>query len=110
MPLIETALDFIKNPDNSWLLYGIAIFLIADAVLGRFISKRILAIKGNNAGIAINGDVKGNITQTQINTADINDQDKPSVASKAIGLAANLSGSLGLTLAAATFYLTYMNK
>ena len=110
MPLIETALNFMKNPDNSWILYGIAAFLIADAVLGRFISNRILTIKGNNSGIAINGDVQGNITQTQTNTADTRDNVKPSIASQAISLAANISGILGLVLAAATFYLTYMSN
>jgi hypothetical protein len=105
MTLLETALDFMKDPDNSWILYGIALFLIADAVLGRFISRYALTFKGNNSGIVVNGDVDGNITQTQIHTAD---NDALPVASKVIGLVANVCGTLGLLLAAATFYLTYV--
>ena len=108
MGLINSLLNFMQNPDNSWILYGIALFMIVDAFALRFISRRKLAIKGDNNGIAINGDVKGSITQTQTPPAT----NKPSTASttaSAIGLAANLSGIIGLTIAAATFYLSYIN-
>ena len=109
MPFIENILVFIKNPDNGWLLFGAGFFLIFIAFVLRRINKRTLTITGNNSGIAVNGDVEGNITQTQINTANKDsDTDNPSINSKVLGLAGNISSIFGLILTAAAFYLTYI--
>ena len=103
--MMNNLLNFIQNPDNGWILYSIALFLIVDAFILRIVNKRILTIKGDNPGIAVNGDVEGNITQHQIPTQT---PTTSNTTSSLISLLANLSGIAGLILAAATFYLTYM--
>ncbi len=105
MDMINNLLSFIQNPDNGRILYAIALFLIVDAFILRFVNKRILTIKGNNSGIAVNGDVKGNITQHQIPTQT---PAASNTTSSLLSLLANLSGIAGLILAATTFYLKYM--
>jgi len=94
-----------KNPDNSWILYGIAISLILDAVVLRRISKRIFTNKGKNSDVALNGNVNGKISQTLIKVLGT---ESTSSVSDILALAANICAILGLILAAATFYLTYM--
>lgn len=106
MEIIDSLLEWIKDPDNRWILYAMAFFMLMDAWVLRRLSKRSLTIKGNNSGIAVNGDVTGDIIQTQNNSGDAA---PPPPANRILAVAANLSGILGLILAAATFYLSYMH-
>ena len=39
MDLINSTFEFIKNPDNSWILYSIAAFMILDSFIIRIITK-----------------------------------------------------------------------
>lgn len=39
MDLINTAFDFIQNPENSWVLYSIAAFMILDGFVLKVINK-----------------------------------------------------------------------
>ncbi len=111
MDALNTLLDFIGNPDNRWLLYGLAAFLLLDAWMLRRISRRTLTIGGNNTGIAVNGAVNGDIHQTQVMEANITGERPPAGPGKArriLDIAASLSGILGFFLAAATFYLEHL--
>lgn len=82
--------------------------MIIEAFFLRVTSKKMLKIKGNNSGIAVNGDVNGNITQTNQAPKSNPISDIKSDLGTAIGIAANISGILGLVLAAATFYMSYI--
>lgn len=105
MGIINNLVNFIQNSDNHWILYAIALFLIIEAFVLGFINKRLLTIRGNNTGIAVNGDINGNITQTQNPTET---PVVPNNASSFISLLANLSGIAGFIIAAVTFYLSYI--
>lgn len=108
MGLLNTLQNFIQNPDNHWIIYTIAIFFIIDWLILRSIGRR-LSIKGDNSGIAVNGNVKGNISQNQPSPiTPVGNNDNPSPASRLISIMANISGIAGLIIAAVTFYLTYM--
>ena len=103
---LHTLIDFLKDPANHWLVYGIALLLMFAGWLLRRLKRRSLTIKGNNPGIAVNGPVHGNITQVQNQSAG----NRPGhTAPKMLGIAADVSGILGLILAAATFYLSHSN-
>jgi hypothetical protein len=39
MDLLNSTFDFIKNPENSWILYSIAAFMILDGFVMRVIYK-----------------------------------------------------------------------
>jgi len=110
---METIIDLLKNPSNSWVLYGIAFCLMLVALAIRSSNSHKLTIKGDNSGIAVNGDVNGNVTQsnitTNINTNNERKTEGPTTISKIIGLVSSLSGILSLAIAAATFYLTQIS-
>jgi hypothetical protein len=39
MDLLNSTFDFIKNPENSWILYSIALFMILDGFVLRVANK-----------------------------------------------------------------------
>ena len=81
MDLINSALEFIKNPDNSWILYSIAAFMVVDGFIMRIITKYL-----------------PNISQSK-------DAEKSSKL-WLIKLSALVTAISGVTLAIATFYFT----
>ena len=100
MITLTTIIAFMRNPENSLLLYFIAALLIAAAWLFRRTNTRRssthrLTINGNNAGIAVSGDVtlKPAPGKTPFFTA--------------LAAAANISAIAGVLLAGLTLYLTW---
>lgn len=104
MELINTITGFIQNPDNSRILFSMAIFLIVTGIVLRLVKKRILTIKGDNTGIVVNGDVTGNIKQTQQQPPSANSNRSSSI----IGIVGAISSILGLLLTAIAFYISYV--
>ena len=87
MDFINTSLNFIQNPENSWVLYSIAAFLILDGFILKLAYKFLPSL------------------------AEKLQQDKPAIAKSAssfINLSAHLNTIAGIALAAATFYFTQM--
>jgi len=87
MDLVNTSLSFIQNPENSWILYSIAAFLLLDGFILKLVYKFLPSLA----------------TKLQ--------QDKPIIptpASSFIKLSALFNTIAGIALAAATFYFTHM--
>ena len=98
-----------QGPTAIWFIYGLAALLILYWVVSRIISRRrpvrasgrAVVVKGNNPGIVVTGKVV-HIVQHR---AD--DGRRSGTASRVLGIAANISGILGLLLAALAFYLDH---
>lgn len=82
--------------------------MIIEAIFLRVTSKEILKTKDNNSDISVNDDADVNITQIDQASKPNQQSDIKSDFSTAIGIAANISGILGLILAVVTFYVNYM--
>jgi uncharacterized membrane protein len=83
MDLLNSSLDFIKNPENSWILYTIAVFMILDGIIMRVINKYLPNILPKK------------------------EADKLSKSSL-IRRSANLTAFAGFLLAVATYYFTQL--
>ncbi|MCK5896256.1 MAG: hypothetical protein KAG20_05595 [Cocleimonas sp.] len=83
MDLLNSSLDFIKNPDNSWILYSIAVFMLVDGIIMRVISQYLPTI----------------LPQKKMDRVM-----KPSL----IRLSANLTAIAGVLLAVATYYFSQL--
>ena len=97
-------LGFIQNPQNSGVIFLLAMVLLIFSLIGRRVRKRQLMIKGNNSGIVVNGNVKGNIKQEQTATAE--SDNTPHIGW--LSLLSALSGIGSFLLAAIAFYLQFM--
>ena len=85
MDLINTSISFIQNPENSWILYSIAAFLILDGFILKLAYKFLPHL------------------------SEKLQQDKPVIpksASSFINLSAHLNTIAGILLATITFYFT----
>jgi len=83
MDLLNSTFDFIKNPDNSWILYSIAAFMILDGFVMRITGKYLPNILPKKEADRL-------------------------AKSSLISLSANLSAIAGVILAIATYYFTQM--
>ncbi|HIO91263.1 MAG TPA: hypothetical protein EYG68_00270 [Leucothrix mucor] len=87
MDFINTSLNFIQNPENSWVLYSIAAFLILDGFILKLAYKFLPSL-----------------------TEKLK-EDKPVIsksASSFLNFSAHLNTIAGIALAIATFYFTQM--
>jgi hypothetical protein len=119
--VIADIVNFLQDPANAPLLYAISAFLVLDAIVLHFVRKKIVikaygggvAVGGIQSGIIVTGKVKGGVSQHREVTAAARDAHSPNTNSNAptvdrtLSLLANLSGIIGLILAALTFYLTF---
>ena len=117
MDLPGTLLQLVQDPDSRRVLFGLAVFLLLIAWLLRRVSRRWgvgqrnIHIGGDNTGIAVNGSVGGDITQMRTSSHGEFAGDKGSEKGTTVRLLeilSQLSGIAGLVVAAAAFYLEYM--
>ncbi|MCK5917487.1 MAG: hypothetical protein KAG34_03635 [Cocleimonas sp.] len=79
MDLLNSTFDFIKNPENSWILYSIAAFMILDGFIIRVIVNYLPNILPKKEAEKLS-------------------------KSALIGFSANLSTIAGIVLAIVTYY------
>ena len=107
---------FLQDPTTLWLLYGLAALFILDWIVLRLFlrrrsiraSGRAVAVDGDNPGIIVTGKA-GNITQQRVDDGSRsgNPEHLSGAATRVLGIAANVSGILGLLFAALGFYLDH---
>jgi len=111
-------IDFLKYPTYAWIFYLIAAFFIFVWIFLNIVRRKIaakasghgVAINGDSMGVVITGTVKGNITlerRARPSKSNLVMARVLSTGDRTLSLAANLSGIIGLLLAALTFYFTY---
>ena len=87
MEILDSSLSFIQNPENSWILYSIAAFMVLDGFILRIITIFLPKFA------------------EQLQEHSLSSKK----ASSAINLSAYLSTILGIALAIATYYFSHLN-
>ncbi|MGD8843216.1 MAG: hypothetical protein PVJ83_07055 [Gammaproteobacteria bacterium] len=109
-------MDLLQDPANAWMLYLIGIFLVFAGVMMHAFRKNVVAkaasrgvaVAGDNPGVIVTGEVRGDVRQTQsapqakggaaLQQADVRRFDR------ILASAANLTTIAGFALAAWTFF------
>ena len=101
MDLIELGNSFFQNPANVWIAYFLAAFFAVDAIVLRWLGRRMVQRAGEGG---VTGEVKGDVYPQRSPPSPQSDLDRARKTRQVLNVAANFSTILAAVIAAMAYF------